>query len=116
MNDDMPKSIEAPDPLDALLREFEGHLPDDGFTVRVLTSLASRRPFDCFRFAVFAAVWVAGVVILLLHAPEVGTAVTTFLQHALHGEVAALLALTPVVIVVGTLAWALAAWALEERG
>ena len=52
--------------------------------------------------------------ILLLHAPTVRTAVTAFLQHALHGEVAALLALAPVMIVIGSLVWALASWALEE--
>jgi hypothetical protein len=97
-----------------LLRESEAHLPDDGFTARVLTSLPPRRRFAGIRLAVFAAAWLAGMVILLVHAPEVGAAVTAFLRHALHGEVAALLALAPAVIVVGTLVWALASWALEE--
>jgi hypothetical protein len=114
MNDNSQKSPEAPDPLDALLRESEAHLPDDGFTARVLTSLPPRRRFDSFRLAAFAAAWVAGVVILLRHTPAVGTAVTSFLQHALHGEVTPLLALAPVVMVIGMLVWALASWALEE--
>jgi hypothetical protein len=114
MNDNLLNSPEASDPLDALLRESEAHLPDDGFTARVLTSLPPRRCFDGIRLAVFAVAWLAGAVILLLHAPAVGSVATAFLQHARHGEVAALLALAPVIIVIGTLVWALASWALEE--
>jgi hypothetical protein len=114
MNDHLPKSPEASDPLDTLLRESEAHLPDDGFTARVLTSLPPRHRFDALRLAVFAVAWLAGVVILLLHASAVGAAVTAFFQHARHVEVAALLGLVPVMIVIGSLVWALAAWALEE--
>jgi len=114
MNDNWRESPEASDPLDALIRESETHLPDGGFTARVLTSLPPRRRFDGPRLAVFATAWLAGVVILLLHAPKVAAAVSACLQHARHGEVAALLALAPVVIVIGSLVWALASWALEE--
>lgn len=114
MNDNLLKSPEASDPLDALLRKSEVHLPDDGFTARLLTSLPPRRRFDGPRLTVFATAWLAGVVILLLHAPAAGAAVTGFLQHARHGEVAPLLALAPVMIVIGSLVWALASWALEE--
>jgi len=98
MNDNSPNSPRAPDPLDALLRESDAHLPDDGFTARVLTSLPPRRRFDGLRLAMLAGAWVAGVVIL----------------HARHGEVTALLVLAPVMIVLGSLVWALASWALEE--
>jgi hypothetical protein len=114
MNDNSPNSPRAPDPLDALLRESDAHLPDDGFTARVLTSLPPRRSFDGLRLAMLAGAWVAGVVILLLHAPAIGSAVTAFFQHARHGEVTALLVLAPVMIVLGSLVWALASWALEE--
>jgi hypothetical protein len=114
MNDNLPTSSEASDPLDGLLRESDAHLPDDGFTARVLKSLPPRRRFDGLRLAVFAAAWVAGMVIVLLRAPAVGRAVTAFLRHTLHGEVVPLLSLAPVVIAVGALVWALASWALEE--
>ena len=114
MNDNSPTSPEPPDPLDALLRESEVHLPDDGFTARVLTSLPPRRRFDRPRLAVFATAWLAGAVLLLRHAPAAGAAVTGFLQHARHGEVATLLALAPVMSVIGSLVWALASWALED--
>jgi hypothetical protein len=114
MNENLQKSPGAPDPLDALLRESEAHLQDDGFTARVLTSLPPRRRFDGLRLAVLATAWVAGVVILLLHAPAVSEGVTGFLQHARHGEVAPLLALAPIVFAIGSLVWALASWALEE--
>jgi hypothetical protein len=114
MNDNSPKSPDAPDPLEALLRESEVHLPDDGFTAHVLKSLPPRRRSDRLRLAVFSTAWLTGMVILLLHAPTVGTETTAFLQHALHGEVAPLLSLAPVVIAVGALVWALASWALEE--
>jgi hypothetical protein len=40
--------------------------------------------------------------------------VTAFFQHARHGEVTALLVLAPVMIVLGSLVWALASWVLEE--
>jgi hypothetical protein len=114
MNDHWPKSPDASDPLDALLGEPEAHLPDDGFTARVLTSLPPCRGFDGVRLALFAAAWLAGVVILLAHLSAVGAALTAFVQHARHGEVTALLALAPVVLVIGSLIWALASWALEE--
>jgi len=114
MNYNSRKSPEASDPLDARLRESEAHLPDDGFTAHVLISLPPRRSFDGPRLAVFAAAWLAGVVILLWHTPAVGAALTAFVQYARHGEMAALLALAPVIIVIGSLVWALASWALEE--
>ena len=114
MNNNTSTSPEAPDALDTLLRESEAHIPDDGFTTRVLASLPSRRRPDALRLALFAAAWVAGVVVLLLHAPPVGGAVTAFLQHARHGELGALLALAPVVLTQGCLVWVLASWALEE--
>lgn len=116
MNDNLPKSPEASDPIDTLLRESEAHLPDDGFTARVLISLPPRHRFDAPRLALFAAAWLAGVVILLRQAPNFGADVTALLQHALHGEVGAALALAPVVLVVGTLVWTLASCALEEWG
>ena len=114
MNNNLPTSSERPDPFDALLRESEAHIPDDGFTARVLVALPPRRRFEPLRVALFAAAWLAGAVILLVHAPAlVGTA-TAFLQHARHGELAPLLALAPVVFAVGCLVWALASWALED--
>jgi hypothetical protein len=114
MNDNSPNSPGASDPLDALLRESEAHLPDTGFTARMLASLPPRRRFDGLRLAVLAGAWLAGVVVLLFHAPAIGSAVTAFFQHARNGEVAALLVLAPVMIVLGSLVWALASWALEE--
>ncbi len=110
----MPTSPEAPDPLDTLLREAEPQIPDDGFTTRVLAALPPRRRPDPLRLVFFAAAWLAGLVVLLLRAPNVGGALTAFLQHARHGELIALLTLAPVVLALGCLLWALATWALEE--
>jgi hypothetical protein len=114
MNNNSPTSPERPDPFDALLRESETHIPDDGFTARVLATLPPRRRFDLMRLALFAAAWLTGAVILLLHAPAVASTTTAFLQHARHGELAPLLALAPVVFAAGCLVWALVVWALEE--
>jgi hypothetical protein len=114
MNSNSPTSPERPDPFDALLRESEAHIPDDGFTARVLTALPPRRRFDPLRLGLFAAAWLAGAVILLLRAPSVTATAAAFLNHTRHGDLAPLLALAPVVFAVGCLAWALASWALEE--
>jgi hypothetical protein len=46
MNDQVPNWVEPEDALDALLRESDQYIPDDGFTARVLVSLSScRRPW-----------------------------------------------------------------------
>jgi hypothetical protein len=63
---------------------------------------------------VFAVAWLAGVATLLLHAPAVSAVAVAFLQHARHGELSALPGLVPVVLVLGSLVWALASWAIEE--
>jgi hypothetical protein len=76
-----------------------------------LATLPPRRRFDLMRLALFAAAWLTGAVILLLHAPAVASTTTAFLQHARHGELAPLLALAPVVFAAGCLVWALEEWA-----
>jgi hypothetical protein len=114
MNINSPTSPERPDPIEALLHEPEAHIPDDGFTTRVLAALPPRRRFDPLRLALFATAWLAGVAILLVHAPTFAGTAMAFLQHARHGELTPLLALAPVVFAAGCLAWALASWALEE--
>jgi len=35
---------ETPDPIDKLLREQDAHVPDDGFTKRIVSALPRRRP------------------------------------------------------------------------
>ncbi len=114
MNSNSPTSPERPDSFDAFLRESDAHVPDDGFTRRVLAALPPRRRFEWVRLVFFAAAWLAGAVILLVHAPVLSGALTAFLEHARHGEVAALLVLAPALFVMGSLLWALACWALEE--
>ena len=114
MNSNSPTTPERPDDFDALLRESEGHIADDGFTARVLSSLPPRRRLDRLRLGLFAAAWVGGAAVLLLRAPSVVGATTAFLQHVRHGELAPLLALGPLVFAAGCLVWALATWALEE--
>jgi hypothetical protein len=109
-----PTSPEAPDPLDALLREPEPHIPDEGFTRRVLGALPPRRRLDPLRLTLFAAAWLGGAVILLLRSPALGDTPAAFFQHARHFELAPLLALAPIVLGLGCLVWALATWALEE--
>ena len=116
MNNKLPTSPEHTDPFDALLRESETHVPDDGFTARVLAALPPRRRSDRLRLAFFAAAWLAGVAIMLVRAPTVAGATASFVQHARHGELAALLALAPVVLAAGCLVWALVVWAIEEAG
>ena len=66
MNNASPPSPERPDPFDALLRDSETHIPDNGFTAHVLAALPPRRRFDPLRLALFAAAWLAGAVILVL--------------------------------------------------
>ncbi len=114
MNNDTTPAPEVPDPLDALLRQAEPHIPDAGFTQRVLAALPPRRRADPWRLALFAAAWLAGAVILLLRVPGAVAAPMTFLRHVFQGELAPLLALAPVMFALCCLGWAAVTWALEE--
>jgi hypothetical protein len=116
LTNNSPTSPEHTDPFDVLLRESEAHVPDDGFTARVLANLPSRRRSEPLRLALFAAAWLAGVATLLVHAPNFAGITAAFLQQARHVELAALIALAPVVFAAGCLVWALAVRAIEELG
>ena len=116
MNGNSPTTSEGADDFDALLRESEAHIPDDGFTARVLSALPPRRRVDWLRLRLFAGAWVGGLVVLLLRGPGVVGTTTDFLQHVRHGELSPVLALGPVVFAAECLVWALAMWALEEWG
>lgn len=85
LTNNSPTSPEHTDPFDVLLRESEAHVPDDGFTARVLANLPSRHRFEPLRLALLAAAWLAGIGILFVHAPTVAGATAIFLQHARHG-------------------------------
>lgn len=48
------------DPLDALLREADDYVPDNGFTARVIKNLPARRRRNWIRFAILSAALLIG--------------------------------------------------------
>ncbi len=114
MNNNTPTLPEDPDHLDRPLRESEAHIPDAGFTVRVLVALPPHRRLDPLRLALFTTAWLAGALVLILHAPTIAWRPLALLGHAHDGELAPVLAVALMVLALGSLLWALASWALEE--
>ena len=106
---------EANDPLDALLRDANEHIPDAGFTGRVMQSLPPRRQrwsprFFIISFAMLVcgglAVWQSPPLPMLLDAwryswSDLGSRMLLFL--------------VPLALALGTLIWGACALAREER-
>lgn len=75
MKNEMSNQPESNDPLDALLREPDAYIPDNGFTTRVMTSLPVRQKHSWRRFVVLSAAMLIGAVLVVWQLPA---AIATF--------------------------------------
>src|ERR1043166_1008445 len=104
----------TPAPLEVMLRESEGYLPDDGFTARVMGRLPPRRRAGNLRSLIMAAGLTAGVAVLLVQAPAAEALLAAFREHARNRDFLSLLRLAPVLAAIGSLIWAWMSVACEE--
>jgi len=114
MNERLEQANEATGAFEALLRERESHLPDDGFTARVMGRLPRRRRARNLRSLILAAGLLAGVVVLVWQAGTAEAVLTAFREHARNRDLLSLLRLTPVLAAIGSLIWALISFGCEE--
>lgn len=102
------------DPLDALLRDAEGYIPDNGFTARVMKSLPSRRRRDWRRFIVLSVSLLAGTGLIAWQYPAVVSAVSEVLNPASASACPMLIVLAPVLAALASLAWGVYAIISDE--
>jgi hypothetical protein len=115
MKDNLPNAPEAHDPLDALLREAGGYVPDNGFTARVLTSLPARRKHCWRRFAVLSAAMLIGAVLVAWQLPAAIAIVSTLPKQWSAIRWQNFVACVPLLAALASLGWVVYAVTNEEE-
>ena len=114
MKDNLPDAPAGNDPLDALLREADSYIPDNGFTTRVLTSLPARRKHSWRRFAVLSTAMLIGAILVLWQLPAIFAIFSTMPKHLSAFQWQTLVAFVPLLAALGSLIWVVFAVASEE--
>jgi len=115
MKNELPNVPEANDPLDALLREADVYIPDNGFTARVVAALPRRRRHSWLRLGVLSVATLAGAGLAAWQLPS-GSALLTAIPRsvtAFHWQTAT--ALLPIFAALGALGWGVFAMVNEEE-
>ncbi|MEI9866619.1 MAG: hypothetical protein WDN00_19120 [Limisphaerales bacterium] len=114
MKNESPNQPENNDPLDALLRQPDAYIPDNGFTTRVLTSLPVRQKHSWRRFVVLSAAMLIGTVLVVWQLPAAIAVFNTMPKHwsALHWQT--LVAFVPLLAALASLGWVAFAVTNEE--
>jgi len=115
MKNDLPNVPEANGPLDALLRESDVYIPDDGFTARVVAALPRRRKRSWLRLAVLSGATLVGAGLAAWQLPS-GSALLAAIPRsvtAFQWQTAAIL--LPIVAALGALGWGVFAMVNEEE-
>jgi hypothetical protein len=107
------KSPETHDPIDKLLREQDTHVPDDGFTKRVITALPRRRQPILSRIILFTVV-IAGTAAVVHWMPWKNLPPLDYTQVG-GADMKVLSAWLPFVVVIVVLASAAIAAAQREE-
>jgi hypothetical protein len=114
MKTNQPQLPDGDDPLDALLREADEYVPDNGFAARVLKNLPARRKRRESRFAVLSAALLIGVGVAAWQSPAFiaifGSAMRP--SSLLHWQT--VLGFVPLLAALGSLVWVVFKLALEE--
>ncbi len=106
MNEKSTQPNGTPDTLEALLRQNQSDLPDDGFAARVITNLPPRRNLAARRSLILLAGLLAASAVLLCNAPAAFAVLLDFRHLARAGDPLALLRIAPVIAALGSLLWA----------
>jgi hypothetical protein len=115
MKTDLPNVPEANDPLDALLREADGYVADNGFTTCVLTSLPARRKHSWRRFVVLSAAMFIGAVLVLWQLPAAIAIVSTMPRQWSAIRWQNCVACVPLLAALASLGWVVFAVTNEEE-
>ena len=114
MKDHLPGMSEGSDPLDALLREADEYLPDNGFTARVLQDLPARRGRAWLRFAVLSAALLIGMALTAWQLPVMFTVISGTLKQPSLLTWQTVLGFVPLMAGLASLLWGLIAVASGE--
>ena len=113
MNRKPDKLPESNDPLDALLRDADTHIPDHGFTGRVLSSLPRRRrPWLRPILLSSATLLGAGMAMWLLPSPAV--VIASLSSETSAWRLQTLFMLVPTLAVFSSLAWGVLAMVNDQ--
>jgi hypothetical protein len=115
MKDDLPNDPETNDPLDALLREADVYVPDDGFTARVIAALPRRRRRSWLRLEVLSGAALASAGLAAWQLPSGGDLLAAIPRNltAFQWQTATLL--LPILTALGSLGWGVLAMVNEEE-
>ena len=104
---------ENADPLDALLRDADEYIPDNGFTARVVQNLPARRSRRWSRFAVLSAALLIGVGLVAWQSPAMFAIFSgLFKPSVLNWQT--VFGLVPLLAALASLVWVVFALANEE--
>jgi uncharacterized membrane protein YcjF (UPF0283 family) len=115
MKDNLPNAPESSDPLDALLREADGYIPDNGFTARAMTALPARRKHSWRRFVVLSTAMLIGAVLILWQLPATFAIFSTMPKHWSAFPWQTLVAFVPLLAALASFSWMAFAVANEEE-
>jgi hypothetical protein len=104
----------TPDPLDALLREPEDYIADNGFTARVVAALPRRRNKSWVRPAILCLATGIGAAIAVAVIPNPAEALRAAYGGARSLDFKPLLPLLPMLAALGPVLWSAFEIAREE--
>jgi len=114
MKINQPELPDGNDPLDALLREAENYIPDNGFTARVLKTLPARRKRHWSRFAVLSAAVLIGVGLAAWQSPAILAVFDGAMQPSALLQRQTLFGFAALFTALGSLVWVVFKLANEE--
>ena len=112
MSNDLSSSSETNDPLDSLLRDANEHVPDAGFTARVIGLLPSCRNQWSPRFVIISLAMLVCAGLALWQLPPLSFLLTAW--ESWLSDLGTTTMLAAVALAVGTLTWGAYALAREE--
>jgi hypothetical protein len=114
MKNNSPNLPENADPLDALLRDADEYLPDNGFTARVVQKLPARRNRHWLRLMLLSTAMLLGVGLAAWQSPAMFAIFSGSLNlpSLLHWQT--VVGLVPLLAALGSLVWVVFAVANEE--
>jgi hypothetical protein len=115
MNHESLNMPQEGDPLDALLRNADEYISDDGFTARVVQNLPARRSRRWRRFTVLSAALLIGAALVAWQAPAMLAAFNSSLSSPSLLDWKALFGSVPLLAALGSLGWVLFAVATDEH-